>query len=276
VLFRSLMTELKNEIEKRLGVTYSLGLARTKALAKQASKLEKPGGLVILLSKEAEVRALKATPIDDIWGIGRQTVPRLRNFGIKTAYDFVNYSSKEIEKYFSEPVLNLKRELSGEQIFEVEGNVDPRDQKSIQATSTFRPSSTDPKIIFRELSKNAEHACENARAIRLLSNKIAFFVKTSDFKHYTGEIKLAFYTSDPGVILNVIEPKFPKLLKSKEKIRSTGVILHNLVREESVPRDLFGKQDKELNNIIIEETADKLRQKYGDDTIKRAASMKRK
>ena len=43
---RKLLTELKNEIEKTLGVTYSIGLARTKALAKQASKLEKPGGLV--------------------------------------------------------------------------------------------------------------------------------------------------------------------------------------------------------------------------------------
>jgi DNA polymerase-4/DNA polymerase V len=88
---KKLLTELKNEIEKTLGVTYSIGLARTKALAKQASKLEKPNGLVMLLSRADEVRALKATPIDDIWGIGRQTVPALRLLKMNNAYDFVNY-----------------------------------------------------------------------------------------------------------------------------------------------------------------------------------------
>jgi nucleotidyltransferase/DNA polymerase involved in DNA repair len=273
---KNLLTELKDEIEKTLGVTYSIGLAKTKALAKQASKLEKPSGLVMLLSKEDEVRALKATSIGDIWGIGRQTVPRLRNLGIKTAYDFVSYKGDQITKYFSEPVLNLKKELGGESIFEVQGNVDPRDQKSIQSTSTFRPASTDSKIIFRELSKNAEHACENARAIHLISNKISFFVKTSEFKYYFDEIKLTSYTADPGAVLNAIEPKLPKLLRTKERIRSTGIILHNLIHEESAPRDLFGRQDKETKNLVVEEVADKIRKKFGKDALKRAASLKKK
>lgn len=273
---KNLLTELKNEIEKTLGVTYSFGLARTKALAKQASKLEKPNGMVMLLSKDDEVRALKATSINDIWGIGKQTVPRLTDLGIMTAFDFVNYPKKQIEKYFSEPVINLQKELSGIQILEVEGNSDPRDQKSIQSTSTFRPSSTDTRIIWQEVAKNAEHACENARELHLVSNKVSFFVKTSEFKYHTDEVKLNLFTADPGVILNAIEVKLIKLLKKNEKIRSTGVILHNLVREENAPRDLFGKQDKELKGLIVEEVADKIRQKYGNDAIKRVSSLKGK
>jgi nucleotidyltransferase/DNA polymerase involved in DNA repair len=273
---KKLLTELKKEIEQTLGVTYSIGLARTKVLAKQASKLEKPGGLVMLLTKADEVRALKLTPIDKVWGIGRQTVPRLLRLKINTAYDFVNYSDAYIEKNFSEPLLNLKKELGGEQILGVEGNADPRDQKSIQATSTFRPASDDPKTIWGEIAKNSERACENAREIHLVSNKISFFVKNSDFKYRVAEVKLPLYTADPGLILNAIEPKFPKLLLKKERIRSTGVILHNLVREENVQPDLFGKQDKAMKNLAIEEVADKIRKKYGDSAIKRVASMTRK
>jgi DNA polymerase-4/DNA polymerase V len=273
---KKLLTELKNEIEKTLGVTYSIGLARTKALAKQASKLEKPNGLVMLLSRADEVRALKATPIDDIWGIGRQTVPALRLLKMNNAYDFVNYSRVYIEKYFSEPLLNLQKELGGEQVFTVEGNADPRDQKSIQATSTFRPASTDPKIIWREISENAERACENAREINLVSNKISFFVKNSDFKYREDGVKLPLYTADPGVVLNAIEEKFLKLLVKKERIRSTGITLSNLVRVESVQLDLFGKQDKALKNLAIEEAADKIRKKYGESAIKRVASLKKR
>jgi len=73
----------------------------------------------------------------------------------------------------------LQKELKGEPILKVEGNIDPRSQKSIQSTSTFHPASTDPKIIWREIAENAEHACENARAIHLVSNRVSFFVKTS-------------------------------------------------------------------------------------------------
>ena len=273
---KKLLTELKNEIEKTLNVTYSIGLARTKVLAKQASKLEKPAGLVMLLNKEDETRALKATQIEDVWGIGRRTAPSLRKLGINNAYDFVKYPEEKIIDNFSKPLLVLKRELGGEAIMEVENNIDPRDQKSIQSTSTFHPTSTDPKIIWREIAENTEHACENARELHLVSNKISFFVKTSEFKYYTDEVKLADYTADPGYILNTIESKLLKILPKRKTIRSTGIILHNLIREEDVPMDLFGKQNKSLKNIAIEEVADKIRKKYGDDAIKHASSLRRK
>ena len=271
---KKLLIELKSEIEKTLNVTYSLGLARTKVLAKQASKLEKPNGLVMLLSKEDEVRALKATLLEDVWGIGRQTVPRLQRWGLTTAYDFVSCDEERIIKYFSKPLAVLRRELGGEQILKVESNIDPRGQKSIQSTGTFHPASTNPKIIWREISENAEQACKNARAIHLMSNKVSFFVKTSEFKYYFDEVKLSDHTVDPGVILNSIEQKFLKLLPKKERIRSTGVILHNLTKEESIPLDLFGKQKKSLGNLAVEEAADKIREKYGNDVIKRAASLR--
>ena len=83
------------------------------------------------------------------------------------------------------------------------------------------------------------------------------------------------YTSDPGIVLDNIEPEFPKLLKKKENIRSTGIILHNLLREESVPFDLFGKQERAIKSQVVEEVADKIREKYGSDAIKRAVSLKK-
>jgi hypothetical protein len=88
-------------------------------------------------------------------------------------------------------------------------------------------------------------------------------------------VKLPLYTADPGVILNAIEPKLIRLLNKKERIRSTGVILENLTREENVPLDLFGKQDKMLKGLVVEEVADKIRKKYGASAIKRVASMRK-
>src|SRR3989338_5236725 len=265
--------ELKKEIEGTLAVTYSLGLARTKALSKLASKLMKPGGVVMLLTKADEINALKRTNVEDIWGIGRQTYPKLKALGIQAAYDFVNYPDSKIAREFSRPAMDMKRELAGEEILEVVSDADPRDQKSIQSTATFRPASTDPKIIWREIAENAEHACENARDIKLVSNKISFFVKTSGFKYRFAEVKLEEYTADPGRILNALEPEFAKLLKKGERIRSTGVILHNLRKGETIPLDLFGRQEKALKRTAIEEAADRIRQKHGPGAIKHASAL---
>ena len=271
-----LVHDMKEEITQTLGVTYSFGLARTKALAKLASKLQKPNGAVLLLSHEDEIRALQKTSIDDIWGIGRKTIPRLKNRGLHTAYDFVHYLENEIKRNFSEPLVVLQKELSGISIMQVHDDTDPREQKSIQSTSTFRPPSADEKVIQSEIAENAEHACANARKLNLLCNKVSFFVKTNDFKYYAHDVKLSLYTADSGVILNIILPLLPKVLMTHEKIRSTGVILHDLVREENVPRDLFGTQQTAIDNLSLEKVMDGLRKKFGWNVIKRASSVKKR
>lgn len=269
-----LVSEIKEEIKKNVGVTYSFGLGRTKALAKTASKLDKPNGMVLLLSENDEEEALKKTKIEDVWGIGRQTVPRLHDMRIKTAYDFVCYLDEPIEKYFPLPLYHLKLELSGKSILEIDSNHDPRDQKSIQSTLTFKPTSSDPKIIFAELSENVERACERARELKLVTNSVSFFVKNTAMLHHFGESHLSQYTNNPSVILNTIEPIFKKILRNDEKIRSTGITLRNLLRREEIPMDLFGIQDQSESKSIIEEVGDKIKEKFGQNSLKHASSLK--
>lgn len=269
-----LVQSIKDEIQNKLGVTYSFGLGRTKVLAKTASKLQKPNGLVMLLNENDEENALKKTSIDDVWGIGRRTAPRLQSMGMKTAYDFVHYSNEHIKKYFSEPLYHLQQELSGKPMIEFDSNPDRRDQKSIQSTATFKPSSSDLKIIFAELSANVERACENARGLNLVTNSVSFFVKNTDFIYREGVSRLPLYTTNPGVILNIIEPLLNKLLKKDEKIRSTGITLSNLRRSEEIPRDLFGIQDKSEDKNIIEKVEDDIRARFGNDSVKHASSLK--
>ena len=270
----NLVRRIKNEIEETTGVSYSYGVGRTKALAKTASKLEKPCGLVILHTPADEATALKNSPIDDIWGIGRRTIPRFVAMGMKNAFDFICYPSEKIEQFFSEPLVLLQKELSGESHYALHADSDPRDQKSIQSTATFRPPSSDPKIIWAELSENVENACEHARRLDLMTNSVSFFVKTTEFRYSGGEAKLALFTADPGSVLNTIEPLLPRVLRPGEKIRSTGITLHNLRRSEDVPRDLFDFQNAADAKNLIEVVGDAIRAKFGQGALMRAASLK--
>ncbi len=269
-----LVKNIRDEIRNKIGVTYSFGIGRTKVLAKTASKLEKPNGVVLLLNEQDEEKALKKTLIKDVWGIGKQTIPRLYDMGIKTAYDFVHYSREYIEKYFPQPLINIKQELSGESVLDFDPDHDPRSQKSIQSTATFKPATSDPKVIFAELSSNIERACEHSRELGLMTNSVSYFVKNTNFVIHTQDCRLPLYTTNPSVILNCLEPIFSKLVEEDEKIRSTGITLHNLLRSEEIQRDLFGIQDKSESKNIIEEVGDIIKARFGNDALKHASSLK--
>jgi len=139
---------------------------------------------------------------------------------------------------------------------------------------TFKPTSSDPKIIFAELSENVERACERARKLDLVTNNVSFFLKNTTFLHRSGDSHLSEYTNNPSIILNVIEPIFNKLLENKDKIRSTGVTLQNLLRREKIQIDLFGQIGKSEEKNIIEEVGDKIREKFGQNSLKHASSLK--
>ncbi len=269
----NMLAQIKEEIERTYGVTYSFGLARTKGLAKVASKLEKPNGLVVLATQRDEDRALRATSIDNIWGAGRKAIPRLQNLGLATAYDLAHFDRERIARYFSEPMVVLQRELCGERVLHVEDDQDPRAQKSIQSTGTFRPKSSDPKVIWAQLAENIEYACKRARSLRLLGNKVSFFAKTADFRYHIAEQALVAYTADPGSIMNAIEHAFLRMLIPGEVVRATGITLHGLIKEESAPVDLFGAHNRSTERSRIEIVADGLRAKYGADIVRRASSL---
>jgi hypothetical protein len=202
-------------------------------------------------------------------GIQRQ----MCSLGMKTAYDFVVYPSKDIQKYFSEPLYVLQQELKGISMHTLNYDTDPRDQKSIQSTATFKPPSDDPKVIFAELSDNIEQACEHARRLDLMTNSVSFFVKNTKFIHHSGDAKLPLYTNNPSIILTAVEQVFKTVLHG-DVIRSTGITLHNLRRTEDVPNDLFGIKEKADSKNIIEEVGDAIRQKFGHGALKRASSLK--
>jgi nucleotidyltransferase/DNA polymerase involved in DNA repair len=269
-----LLNQIKQEVFETCGVTYSFGVGRTKALAKTASKAEKPNGVVVLIDRETEERVLQATPIADVWGIGRQTAPKLKKLGIFTALDFCRYPQQKIIQTFAKPLYQLQQELSGISVFELNDNPDQRDQKSIQSTSTFQPASSHPSIIFAELSKNIELACEQARSLKLVSRNITVFVKDTQFMYSTEHMYLSVYTSDPGTILEALERIFPTLYPAKKNIRSTGVTLSQLIKEEDTPRDLFDKQDQEKEKNTLNVVVDALKKKFGTQSIERASSLR--
>ena len=272
-VLRDFVKKLKIKVQTSLGITFSFGVAKTKTLAKIASKKEKPNGCVFLLNEKEITEALKNTQIGAVWGIGTQTSAGLLSKNIRTAYEFINTPREVIKEFFSEPVLESWEELRGKKIFEVSD--EHEDQKSIQSTRALIKATPLEQEIFSELSRNIEVGCENLRAANLFTNSISAFLKLKDGLHQRKSVStiLPFYTQDPKVILKFLRPLISSIMDKSTRYKATGIALLNLKRQNFINDDLFGTQNAHLGKNKHLEAIDAINRKFGDFSIIHATSL---
>lgn len=263
---------IKETLERELGMTFSIGLAPTKVLAKVASKWSKPNGFTVI--EPASIpNFLRELPVGKVWGIGPSTSLELLRHGVRTAHEFVEKPKVWVEERFSRPCVEIWHELRGELVYEAhyeEG--DP--QKSIQATRTFSPASSDENLLLSELSRNVEQAASRARLHGLAAKRLYYFLKTQEFRYHRMEIPLNSATQSPTAIFDEIMKTFDAVYKPGIFYRATGITLANLVPTKLLQKDLFGEVVKNQRKSDIFNTVDEIDRRYGSRTISLASSLK--
>ncbi len=256
---------IKEDLQRELNMTFSLGIGPTKVLAKLASKHEKPNGFCVVTDENKEA-ILRNTPAAFVWGIGPQSAKKLTGLGIHSTLDFVQADRAIIERTFTKPMLEVWEELRGVSVLPVD-YVNATDQKSVQRTRTFNPPSTDPGHLFSELSQHVEHGCRKVRRLGLVATSASFFLKTQSFGYSGGELKLHVATSAPGDILPLLRAEFLKVYKKNTLYRATGITLHGLRACGSTQQDLFDTEHKGEKNERLMIAMDALEHKYGEHTL---------
>jgi len=261
---------IKETLHRELGVTFSVGLAPTKVLAKVASKWQKPDGFTII-ENENIFEFLKSLEIGKVWGIGPASSADLQRLGINTAFDFVSRSIDWVRDNLSRPHLELWYELRGTPVYKT--HVEDDAQKSIQSTRTFPKPSTDKEFIISELSRNVENVCIKARAEGAVARRIYYFLKTQEFRYQRFEIALTTAVQTPESVVRAILETFDALYDPQTIYRATGVTLAGLVPEGSAEIDLFGEVVKKRVWSDIFNIVDKIDKRYGEHSVTLASSM---
>ena len=263
--YEKMVKKIKHDLDTELGMTFSIGLAPTKVLAKIGSKYKKPSGLTIIRGKEIQ-NYLSQTKVESIWGIGRQTSAYLHKCGIYTALNFVTKEKEWVKQHLSKPFYEIWQELRGNMVYKLETDKKTT-YKSISKTKTFTPATSDKEFVYSQLSKNTENACIKARRYKLASPKIFFFLKKQDFSYCGMELKLNRATSAPTEILSVISKHYNNLFDVNKLYRATGIVLLSLSEDTNKQLDLFGKvlQAEKINEIFGR--ADEISKRYGKHTL---------
>jgi DNA polymerase-4/DNA polymerase V len=263
---------IKHDLDLELGMTFSVGLAPTKVLAKVASKWKKPSGLTLIPGNRAH-EYLAQLAVGKLWGVGPQTTALLQKYGVRTADEFARKDEAWVRKLLTKPHIEIWRELHGDVVYELV-LTEKHDYQSISKTKTFTPASSNPDFVFSQLSKNIENACIKARRHGLVAREVLIFLKTQEFRYRAYELKLSTAVSVPHVIVGLVRESFDVLFQPGILYRATGVVLCKLQREGSAQLDLFDEATRIERMAKVYEAVDALSQKYGKHTVYLAASSR--
>lgn len=263
--YRQIVEKIKKDLESELGMTFSIGLGPSKVVAKIASKWNKPSGIQEIPGKKLHIFLSKVS-IDKVWGIGEQTTNYLRQYGIKTALDFIRKNEDWIKSKMTKPHLEIWNELRGVSVLPIVTR-ERTDYQSISKTKTFTPPQSDRNFILSQLSKNLENACIKARRHGLSAKKIFFLLRTQDYRHYGAEIKLSTPSAIPNEIIHLIDENLDSIYDPNRLYRLTGIVLMNLAPDTVIQRDLFGNSLRSSALKSIYKQIDNISQKYGKHTV---------
>ena len=257
------LAQFARDVERRIGITVSVGLSYNKFLAKIASDLDKPRGFAVLGRAEAP-RFLATKPISIIFGIGKVAQERLARDGFRTVGDLQKHDETELMRRLGAEGQRLSRLSRGIDHRKV---VPDRDAKSISAETTFNHDIGEMRPLEKILWDLSERVSARLKAKSLSGSTVTLKLKSKDFQLRTRARSL----NDPTQLARRIFDSGRELLAREidgTKFRLIGIgVSHLQPSEVADPDDLLDPVGRKA--AASERTLDVLRAKFGRDAIMR-------
>ncbi len=257
----SIGRQVKDGVRGAVDLTISVGVATTKLVAKIASDLRKPDGLVVV-PPGTEAEFLAPLEISRLWGVGAKSAAVLREDGVRTIGDLAALPDDLLVRRFGKMGAALGERARGRDADPVSGR-DPA--KSIGHEHTFDVDTSDRDQIERTLLAMSEGVAGRLRDSGVRATTITVKIRDTTFRTITRQRTLKEPTdlTDPifRTALDLARPEVRGL-----RIRLLGVTASGLGEREQLA--LFDVDDPRRRKVV--EAADAVRHRYGERAITRA------
>lgn len=258
---------MHDEILETVGIHASIGMAANKLMAKIASGMAKPNGLLRILPGH-EAAFLAPLPVGRIPGIGPKSREEFKRMGIHIVRDLAQLPLELLEEVYGEWGRRLHQKARGICPAPV---LKRDDTRSISRETTLEEDSTDPAFLESTLSWLVEKAASQLREEGIRARCVSLKLRYSDFKTVTRSFTLSEAACEDHLIFDTVVTLFRKLFTRRTRVRLIGVALTSLTSGAPPQMELFenldGKQWQKLYQGI-----DHLREKYGFRSIHRGSS----
>lgn len=267
-----LARELKQRINAETRLTASVGVAPNKFLAKLASDLQKPDGLVVVPADSMQ-EFLDPLPIERLWGVGQATLQRFEELHVRTFADARRLTESELRRRFGEVGQHFYQLVRGEDQRPV---VPDRQAKSISHEQTFAIDVTDLEYLRGVLLGQTEDVARRLRRHHLLARAVTVKIRRHDFRTVTRHTTLEAPTDQTDVVWRAAANLFDKWARGNPPpVRLLGMGVAQLSTERGQQLSLFD-QDATDRRRSLDRTVDRIRQRYGRGAISRGAKGRNK
>lgn len=283
--FFEMALSIRETVEMWTGIKVSIGVAPTKVLSKVANHLAKKNKIatqcvVVLDSREKIEEALQNTPINEVWGIGRQYAKKLTDmFAVFTAYDLSQKTTQWAHKNLGGVIgIRLLKELQGDSCNEMEKELTVK--KMIATTRMFGRTVNNINDIKEAIATYTSKAAEKLRRQRSAANTISVFVVAKqenyqvDLRHgatRTSYVTLPLATSNTNELIKPAVQLVDTLFEQGKEYKKAGVMLTGLVPDETIQGNLF-VSEKNSGKRMLMDMLDNVNFSMRDDIIKFAAA----
>jgi DNA polymerase IV len=260
----AIAVRLQEEIRAATGLTASVGVAPNKFLAKLASDLKKPNGLVVI-TRESLHEILDPLPVDRLWGVGAATLRQFEALGMRTVGHVRRMPLRVLVERFG---------AAGEQFHRLARGEDDRpvcadgQAKSIGHEVTFPQDVTDRGHLRRVVLHQSEDVAYRVRRHGLRFRSVTLKVRYPDFTTITRAVTLPAPTDLTRDLWRAAGELLRAFVGPGDRpVRLIGITVSSLVTREGEQLSLF---DDSQRHARLDAAMDALRDRFGPDAVRRA------
>ena len=232
--------DLKQRVHQETGLILSVGVATNKSVAKIASDLNKPDGLVVV-PPGGEAEFLAPLRVGKLYGIGPKTVERLEGEGVETIAQLAARPLAWFARSFGQRAAAVRAKALGE---DQEPVYTERETKSVSAENTFSSDLAEPDLLREELSRLASNVARHLDSKGLQGKTVTLKARLADFTTFTRQVTLPSPTASEQTILDHAWRLLSLELELDRSFRLLGVGVSSFQQAPQFQLPLFGEPDQ--------------------------------
>ncbi|MPY92166.1 MAG: DNA polymerase IV [Acidimicrobiia bacterium] len=264
-------TRLRGEVLDQVGLPITVGVARTKFLAKVASGVAKPDGLLVV-PPEAELAFLHRLSVERLWGVGPVTARKLRDRGITTV--------GEVARLTEAVLVSMLGRASGRHLHALAHNDDPRPvqvgrrRRSIGSQRALGRSPTSPEAVDAAVVALVDRVTRRMRAAGRVGRTVVLRLRFDDFTRATRSRTLAQATAQTETVLAAVRDLVATATPTVERrgLTLVGVAVANLAADDAVQLALPFDRDR---GSALDAALDGVHDRFGSAAVTRAVLLGR-
>jgi DNA polymerase V len=268
---QELAVSIRDRIKERVQVPVTVGIARTRTLAKLISDAAKPFGALAVVDRTAEEALLADRPVTEITGIAGRRAARLSPWGITTCLDLARADRRLVRSLLTAAGEVLWWELNGDPVQPIQ--IQRPGHKALSRGGSFGETTADPVILYAWLVRNLERLIEELEYHAVTAGRLTVAIPYKDGQHGVGQMTLAVPSDRFDVLLDAARACLRKAWVPRVLATHMHLIAENLTPKVDSPLGLFDPPERRSRAQAVARLKREVNARHGRFILRSAATL---